>query len=147
MLSITNAKSVSLCTLSLNHMKILFKLTLASVPMLVTGCNFTEMASMVNSSPDLYIPPTTQLQVSLNQTALVSGFDVCPDRSVDWFIAPSTKVFSNSCILIKPDTKRVRVSMRIGDSDFDEVWKVSYQDEKLKLTRPNGFEVLNPVHS
>lgn len=121
---------------------IFYKSILVSVPLLVTGCDVMELDSrFVGESPIIYIPPTVELQVDENLTAIVHGFDECPGNTINWFVAPSMKVFTNSCVRLDSSTKQVKVGLRIADIDTVETWDVHHHGDAVKLTRPNGFEV------
>lgn len=121
---------------------IFYNSLLVLVPLLVTGCDIKELASrFVTDNPVIYIPPTLELQVDENLTAIVHGFDECPDNTFNWFVAPSMKVFTNSCVRLDPSKKQVKVGLRIADKVAVETWEVHHYGDAVKLTRPNGFEV------
>lgn len=126
-------------------MKIVYRSLLVSMPLLIAGCDVMELANrFVGASPVTYIPPTVELQVDENLTAIVHGFDECPDNTINWLLAPSMKVFNSNCVRLDSNTKQVKVGLRIADIDTVETWEVSHHGDVVKLTRPNGFEVRQP---
>lgn len=121
-------------------------IALLSSSFLMSGCDVMELANrFLVESPVIYIPPTVELQIDRKLTAIVHGFDECPDSTINWFVAPSMKVFTNSCVKLDSSTKQVKVGLRIADIDTVETWEVSHHGDAIKLTRPNGFEVRQPT--
>ncbi|EGR3042412.1 TPA: hypothetical protein ACMDS1_003641 [Vibrio parahaemolyticus] len=125
-------------------MRYLSKLLLLVSPLL-SGCDVGEIASkVIGYNPNLYIPPMVELQVSEDHTAFVFGFDECPDSELNWILATSMTVFTNSCIKLDSQRHKVKVQFRIADNDITEDWEISRRAEDLILIRPNGFQVRKP---
>ncbi|MBF4374153.1 hypothetical protein [Vibrio anguillarum] len=77
-------------------MRYLSKLLILASPLL-SGCDVGEIASkVIGYNPNIYIPPMVELQVSEDHTAFVFGFDECPESELNWIIATSMTVFTNS---------------------------------------------------
>lgn len=111
--------------------------------LLLTGC----LKEATNLSQSFYLGYKTELEVYQGRTAIVSGFDKCPDTE-DRILFPSVKS-STGCILLSGKSFVIARIVFLDGSIIEESWKViegvGVEAGEIHIVRPNGWHVGIPL--
>ncbi|AIW22600.1 hypothetical protein F0267_00490 [Vibrio coralliilyticus] len=122
---------------------------LTALGILLTGCGMddlkNEMVTMVKElgPTTIYIASPVELLIDDNSTAMVYGYEKCPDNDSNWLwlVPPSNDVQDNNCIKLDESTSEVKVGLSTKDRTWNETWRVAHHGDAITLMRSNGFEI------
>ncbi|MDA0152376.1 hypothetical protein OH460_08680 [Vibrio sp. Makdt] len=109
-----------------------------------TGCDVAEMVSNQAVDTTVYLPPAIELQISVEEVAVVHGYDDCPQEAINWWGSPPVKVYTKSCVKLEPDTNQIKVGLQLEGQYVIETWLVEHTGDAVTLARENGFQIREP---